>query len=29
MKFLKMMLAALLLSGASAGFAATPNTSPV
>ena len=29
MKFLKMMLAALLLSGAAAGFAATPNTSPV
>jgi hypothetical protein len=29
MKSLKMMLAALLLSGAGAGFAATPNTSPV
>jgi hypothetical protein len=29
MKFLKTMTAALLLSGASAGFAATPNTSPV
>ena len=29
MKFLKMMLAALLLSAAGAGFAATPNTSPV
>ncbi|KFN47105.1 DUF411 domain-containing protein [Arenimonas metalli] len=29
MKFLKMMMAALLLSAAGTGFAATPNTSPV
>lgn len=29
MKLLKMMLAAMLLSGAAASFAATPNTSPV